>query len=93
MSSPAGAVQVWISGRVQGVGYRAATRRQALALGVRGWVKNLPDGRVTAVFAGEPMAVQKMVDWCHRGPALAQVTQVVVAPCNDFPDEGFAIIS
>jgi len=84
---------VWISGRVQGGGYRAATRRQALALGGRGWVKNLPDGRVTAVFAGEPVAVQKMVDWCHRGPALAQVTQVVVAPCNDIPGDSFSIIS
>jgi acylphosphatase len=91
MPSPSGAVQVWISGRVQGVGYRAATRRQALALGLSGWVQNLPDGRVTAVFMGEPMAVQNMVDWCHRGSALAQVTQVVVEPWVGGDATGFII--
>lgn len=91
MSSASGAVQVWISGRVQGVGYRAATRRQALSLGLSGWVENLSDGRVTAVLLGEPMAVQKMLDWCHRGPALAQVTQVLVEPYSGSPVSGFTI--
>jgi Acylphosphatases len=91
MAPKAEAVQVWISGRVQGVGYRMATRQQALALGLDGWVQNLPDGRVWAVFAGEAAAVQKMVDWCHQGPALAQVTEVVVAPYAEPVGRGFAI--
>jgi len=85
------AVQVWISGRVQGVGYRMATRQQALALGVDGWVQNLPDGRVWAVLAGEEKAVQKLVDWCRQGPPLAQVTEVVVAPYPDPVGKGFEI--
>ncbi len=85
------AVQVWISGRVQGVGYRLATRQQALALGVDGWVQNLPDGRVWAVLAGEEQAVQKLVDWCRQGPPLAQVTEVVVAPYPDPVGKGFVI--
>ncbi|APB34716.1 acylphosphatase [Gloeomargarita lithophora Alchichica-D10] len=91
MPFSSGAVQVWISGRVQGVGYRAATRQQALALGLTGWVQNLPDGRVTAVFAGEAVAVQKMVDWCHQGSALAQVTQVMVEPYSHSLSPGFTI--
>ena len=82
---------MWISGRVQGVGYRVATRQQALALGVDGWVQNLPDGRVWAVLAGEEQAVQKLVDWCRQGPPLAQVTEVVVAPYPDPVGKGFVI--
>ncbi|MCS6782350.1 MAG: acylphosphatase [Gloeomargarita sp. SKYBB_i_bin120] len=74
------AVQVWISGRVQGVGFRAATRQQALQLGLDGWVQNLPDGRVWAVFAGASEAVETMLAWCHHGPPAAHVTSVVVEP-------------
>ncbi|MFN2166037.1 MAG: acylphosphatase [Anaerolineae bacterium] len=74
---------VYVSGHVQGVFYRDQTQRQANARGVAGWVRNLPDGRVEAVFEGESDAVQHMVDWCWRGPPNAYVTNVEVR--NEVP--------
>lgn len=74
---------VYVSGHVQGVFYRDQAQRQASARGVAGWVRNLPDGRVEAVFEGEPVAVQHMVDWCWRGPPNAYVTNVEVM--NEVP--------
>ncbi|WP_028841287.1 acylphosphatase [Thermodesulfobacterium hveragerdense] len=71
-------VHVYISGKVQGVYFRAYTEEEALRLGVKGWVRNLPDGRVEAVFEGEDEAVDKMVAWCHRGSPYAKVTHVEV---------------
>lgn len=70
---------LYISGRVQGVMFREATRREALARGVTGWVKNLADGRVEAVFEGTEIGVQAMIEWCNRGPSRAEVEQVDVA--------------
>ena len=64
---------VQVSGRVQGVAFRDATRQKAEELGLAGWVKNLPDGRVEAVFEGHPDTVQEMVEWCESGPSLADV--------------------
>ncbi|NOZ59153.1 MAG: acylphosphatase, partial [Euryarchaeota archaeon] len=64
---------VFISGRVQGVFYREYTRRKAQELGVKGWVRNLPDGRVEAVFEGEDRAVDEMVRWCWEGSPYASV--------------------
>jgi acylphosphatase len=69
---------VFISGRVQGVGYRFSTVEQANRLGVNGWVRNLGDGRVEAVFEGSPQAVEEMICWCHQGPRSARVKDVVV---------------
>lgn len=69
---------VHISGRVQGVTFRASTRRKAKELGVKGWVKNLPDGGVEAVFEGPEEAVKELVDWCHDGPRPARVENVEV---------------
>ncbi len=69
---------VFISGYVQGVNFRASTRREAAARGVTGWVSNVPDGRVEAVFEGEASDVQSMVDWCRHGPPRAQVDGVEV---------------
>lgn len=69
---------VLISGHVQGVFYRASAQRQAQALGIRGWVRNLPDGRVEAVFEGDQAAVGRMVIWCRSGPPNAYVTDVDV---------------
>lgn len=71
-------VHVWISGRVQGVGYRYFTTQQAKRLQIKGWVKNLPDGRVEAVFEGRPEAVEAIVQWCHRGAPKAIVQTVMV---------------
>ena len=67
-----------ISGRVQGVYFRAQTKQQAEARGLRGWVRNLPDGRVEAVVEGDASIVEQMIAWCHRGPSAAHVTDVQV---------------
>ncbi|WP_088240130.1 acylphosphatase [Calothrix rhizosoleniae] len=71
-------VHVFISGRVQGVGYRYATVELASKLGLSGWVRNLPDGRVEAVFEGWHSTVEQMIRWCHQGPPAAVVENVVV---------------
>jgi acylphosphatase len=70
--------RVVVSGRVQGVFFRDTCRRQAVARGVRGWVRNRPDGTVEAVFEGEPDAVRHMLGWVRTGPRGATVTGVEV---------------
>jgi len=69
---------VYVSGRVQGVFFRLNTKRQAQTHGVTGWVRNLDDGRVEAVFEGEESAVKLVVEFCSRGPRSAQVTDISV---------------
>jgi acylphosphatase len=70
--------RVVVEGRVQGVGYRMACARQAEAAGVGGMVRNLPDGRVEAVFEGPPKPVDALVAWCERGPSYARVRRISV---------------
>jgi acylphosphatase len=65
-----------ISGRVQGVGYRDALRREALAKGVAGWVRNRRDGTVEAVLQGAPAAVDAVIAWAQFGPPAARVARV-----------------
>jgi acylphosphatase len=67
---------VFVSGRVQGVFFRQKTKQQAESFGVTGWVRNLPDGRVEAVFEGEEEAVKALVEYCHHGPSYARVTNI-----------------
>lgn len=69
-------VHVTITGMVQGVFFRAKTRNEAIRNNVTGWVKNLPDGRVEAVFEGRPEDVDRVVGWCRIGPSLADVKGV-----------------
>jgi acylphosphatase len=64
---------VYVTGRVQGVFFRAETEHLARSLGLTGWVRNLPDGRVEAIFEGEKEAVEKAVDFCRKGPPGAHV--------------------
>jgi acylphosphatase len=71
-------LHLFISGRVQGVGFRAHTQREAERLGVNGWVRNLPDGRVELVAEGEPAPVDQLVNWCQSGPNRARVSDVRV---------------
>jgi acylphosphatase len=71
-------VRAHVSGRVQGVGFRYFVLQAAQALGVNGFVRNLPDGRVEAVFEGAEPLVQELVDWCHQGPPAAEVEQMAV---------------
>lgn len=70
--------RVVVSGIVQGVFFRDTCRREADAAKVAGWVRNLPDGRVEAVFEGAPEAVDAMIRWCRRGPSRARVQHVDV---------------
>ena len=69
---------VYISGLVQGVFFRANTKRMADILGVKGWVRNLPDGRVEAVFEGDSEKVEAMLRWCRKGPPSAIVERIEV---------------
>ncbi|GAB4237436.1 MAG: acylphosphatase [Kiloniellaceae bacterium] len=69
-------VRVVVSGRVQGVWYRAWTEKQATALGLDGWVRNRRDGSVEAVFSGDAETVESMVQSLWEGPPLADVTAV-----------------
>lgn len=65
-----------VEGRVQGVGYRANTRRMANQLKLKGWVRNLRDGRVEIMVEGEEEMVDRLIQWCHRGPTSAYVSKV-----------------
>jgi acylphosphatase len=69
---------VFVSGRVQGVFFRQSTQFQAQSLNVKGWVRNLPDERVEAIFEGEEDAVKTMVDYCNHGPSAARVETIEV---------------
>ncbi len=79
-------VKVIVSGRVQGVFYRDNTRQAALETGVAGYVKNLANGSVEAVFQGEPEKVDQMIAWCRKGSPSSVVTDVKVISDPGLPD-------
>ncbi|MEN6463600.1 MAG: acylphosphatase, partial [Syntrophaceae bacterium] len=70
-------VHLIVSGRVQGVFFRARTKAMAESLDLKGWVRNLSDGSVEAVFEGSGPAVNEAVEWCRKGPSRAVVTNVL----------------
>lgn len=80
-----------ISGKVQGVWYRASTQNQALKLGITGWVSNLPDGQVEAFICGEEEALSAMQKWLGVGPLLARVHHVEVVEVDYEEHEGFTV--
>ncbi|WP_247729338.1 acylphosphatase [Halovivax limisalsi] len=82
---------VFVSGTVQGVYYRANTRDTAREAGVDGWVKNLDDGRVEAVFEGPESAVEEVIEWCHEGSPAAEVEDVDVEDEEPRGETGFEI--
>ena len=82
-----------IRGVVQGVNFRYFTRRTAVEYGVSGWVRNLPNGDVEAVFEGRESDVRKIIDWCRVGPSAARVEELLI----DWEDyrgefEGFRVV-
>lgn len=82
-----------ISGRVQGVCFRAGACETARSLGLTGWVRNLPDGRVEALACGEPAGLEDFARWLGRGPPAARVEAVVRHPApQTAPLSGFEII-
>ncbi len=72
--------KVIVKGIVQGVNFRYYTQRQAIRYNITGWVRNLPDGSVAALFEGEEQDVEAMAQWCRHGPPSAQVTELIVQP-------------
>jgi acylphosphatase len=82
---------VYVSGEVQGVNFRGATQEKAEEIGLNGWVSNLQDGRVEAVFEGESETVRRMIEWCESGPSSANVEDVSVE--NEQPEglSGFEV--
>jgi acylphosphatase len=87
-----------VSGRVQGVGFRAWVQDRALGFGLSGWVRNRRDGCVEAVFHGPPDIVAQMVEACRQGPRFADVTHADIREANDEeialvrPGERFSIL-
>ena len=69
---------VLVSGKVQGVFFRSSTKDKAEELGISGWVRNLADGRVEAVLEGEKEDLDKMLEWCRKGPEYARVTGIEI---------------
>ncbi len=82
---------VWVSGRIQGVYFRAYAEDEAMFRNVAGWIRNAPDGRVEAVFEGPAAAVEAMIRWCHRGSPASEVTGVEVAREDVRGESGFRV--
>ncbi len=77
---------IYITGRVQGVGFRHFTRKNADKLGITGWVKNLPDGRVEAVFQGTEEDVKELISRCKKGPISSYVQDIEVSEIENTQD-------
>ena len=82
---------VIVTGRVQGVFYRASCRDEAVARKLEGWVRNNPDGSVEAVFEGPDADVRAMVEWCRRGPPSARVDNLTVTWESPEGERGFHV--
>ena len=82
---------VFVAGRVQGVFFRNSTQEEADERGVDGWVRNLDDGRVEAVFEGPEDAVESLIEWCHEGSDRAEVRNVSVEYDDPEGEDGFRV--
>lgn len=85
-------MHVYISGNVQGIGFRQFLKYNARKLNIKGWVKNLPDGRVEALFAGNQSNIEKMVEFSRKGPFLAEVKSLKTEKLPDQKLYSFDII-
>ena len=82
-------VHLIISGRVQGVDYRYSTYHQAISIGAKGWVRNIPNNKVEIIFEGEEPELNKMIQWCYQGPPMARVDNIEITEQkfkNEFKD-------
>lgn len=84
-------VHILISGYVQGVFFRAYVKEKAKGLRIAGWIRNLPDGRVEAVFEGEKKGVDEMIKWCYKGSPGAKIREVEVKEEEVRGEEGFEV--
>jgi len=84
-------IRCLVAGRVQGVFFRASAREQAVRLGLTGYARNLPDGRVEVLVCGEPRAVDQLREWLRVGPPQAAVTGVAFEAQDYQPFQGFAL--
>jgi len=86
-------VHIFVSGTVQGVFYRHNARKKAKELGIKGWVRNLYDGRVEVTAEGEEEDLKKFIEWCKKGPELAFVENIEVE-WNDYKGkyEDFSVV-
>ncbi|MCS6769833.1 MAG: acylphosphatase [Candidatus Caldarchaeum sp.] len=84
-------VRVRVYGKVQGVFFRASMKELADEVGVDGWVRNMDDGSVEAVIAGDEVNVKRVVEWCRRGPPNARVERLVVEEAEEPNVQGFRI--
>ncbi|OFW61162.1 MAG: acylphosphatase [Actinobacteria bacterium RBG_16_64_13] len=84
-------VHVFVEGWVQGVSFRYGTSQEAARLGLSGWVRNLPDGRVEAVYEGRRDLVEEMLAWTRRGPRGSHVTEVAIHDEEPKDEQGFSV--
>jgi acylphosphatase len=84
-------VHVFVEGRVQGVSFRYYTRQEAARIGVTGWVRNLPDGRVEAAYEGPRGQVEEMLAWTRGGPILARVEAIAIHEEEPKGEHGFSV--
>jgi acylphosphatase len=75
-------LHIIVKGRVQGVYFRANTQKQASKLNLKGLVRNLPDNSVEIIAQGDSTTLEQLIAWCHKGPLLAKVSEVIVNPHN-----------
>lgn len=84
-------IHLIILGKVQGVFYRATAKKTAISLGLKGWVKNTPEGSVEAMVYGEDAAVELFTSWCKKGPDNAVVEEVIITEMPGITFDGFEI--
>ena len=84
-------IRCYVAGKVQGVFYRASTRHQAQSLGLTGYARNLPDGRVEVLACGSPELIEQLKVWLRQGPAGARVTGVACEVVNSQAFSGFSV--
>ncbi|MDE1462370.1 acylphosphatase [Spartinivicinus poritis] len=81
--------KAWVSGKVQGVWFRASTKQQADRLGICGYAKNLDDGRVEVLMCGSEASVTKLLEWLEEGPPMAVVNELKVTDTESEASDGF----